>query len=142
MNGLFYSSKRTVRNLHQIDLEASLTLKEINGDSFNRKNFLIALTNALKEILEQRDINVLIEKVFALEGDISRIKRESPDNLIVDDLSEFYKALSPILLRVVWETTSFVNNVDEFVDKIVESLRVSLEEELFYWQEELKSIDK
>lgn len=95
------------------------------------------VTRELKGLLQKENIFDFINAFFELETDLHQVI----DNLEFEvDLSfdEFYKNLSPVIMRSIIENSANPDNAELILKSIKESLRIALEEEL-YRLEDLKS---
>ena len=134
---------KNVRREHLLDSEN----EERGLSSFiHRKtldeNELTSITKAfcydLKGLLELSDLKEIISGIFRLENHIFLIKDKwTSAELLIPELGDFYKSLAPMLLRGVWEFNEIYNEKADLNKSLKESLRVSLEEELYYWQKQL-----
>jgi hypothetical protein len=142
MDHSLYTSKK---NIKLPGFQAALLPEIILDDFLDRQitegEFLLALCNSFKDILDKKTVRSIIESIFKLEGTLYKLKAKYPENSIIEDLADFYKSLSPMLLRVMWEQTAVGRTSTNLLDGLVSSLHVALEEELFYWQDRLKSVD-
>ncbi len=142
MDNSLYTAKANIKlHGHQVDLFPELTLEELLDHDFVEVKYLKALCSHFHVILDSSSLRILIEGIFHLESVLLKLKDKNPTNEIIEDLSDFYKSLSPILLRIIWEQSSAEVDSGTLLDGLVASLRVALEEELFYWHERLKSVD-
>lgn len=86
----------------------------------------------LKAILQKENLFDLIQSFFDLETDLSHasdlVDSDSEINLI--NFDEFYKNLSPVLMRALLENVGTPDNAPVILKSIKEALRISLEEEL------------
>ena len=118
----------------------------IHKKSLNDKDLVLIIKSFcgdLKSILKLSDLREVISSVFKLENHVFLIREKwSSDESLLPALGDFYKALSPMLLRAIWEYNESYFKEDDLNKKLMESLRVSLEEELYYWQEQADSLQK
>ncbi len=132
----FYRVKKS--KLFDEKMDNVLSLSEISGKE--RVHVVKAFCNDLRLVLSCVHVNDMIEKIFQIDlllqniQESNSVAESSRDGLQSDQipsLSEFYKSLSPILLRSLWE-----NSDNSELSKVwLESLRVAIEEELYFWQE-------
>lgn len=142
MNSFLYTSNKNIKHQgHGPIISSEIELENLLERVFEQKEFLQALCNGFRSVLECNDLKNLVEAIFRLEGQLYKLKEKYPKNSMIEDLSDFYKSLSPMLLRVIWEQAAMQEQESSLLDGLVSSLRVALEEELFYWQERLKSVD-
>ena len=96
----------------------------------------------IKRILATGDLSELIEGIFALENTLEALAsdpRYEGDEL--PHLGDFYQHLSPLLLRLVVESQREGGDEESILQSWPEALRVSLEEEVYLWQEKIQNID-
>lgn len=93
----------------------------------------------LKLCLDHENLKSCLEHLLNLE-----ILLEELEELYGDDgphLFEFYRHLSPGLLRVLWESCAEDVDQEELKHRWFEALRVSIEEELYVWQEKITEMN-
>lgn len=84
----------------------------------------------LKAALKKDNIFDLINSFFELEQDLHQALN-SVDFEISFNFDEFYKNVSPLLLRSVLENSNHPDDAHAILKSIKESLRIALEEELY-----------
>lgn len=95
---------------------------------------LKSLCEEVKGCLEHEDLKSCLQAFFKIEFFLQELEEEISE---VPSLKEFYEVLSPTLLRVLWEGLEGDLKLEELKDRWLEALRVSLEEELYLWQEKM-----
>ncbi len=135
MEGSVYSNLGLKRNrtYQEKRSDEALTLKDFiehkwtlsNADELKR-----TFTRELKTVLLKENLFDLINAFFELEADLHHAIA------IVDfevnlNFDEFYKNLSPVLMRALLENANNTGKVDLILKSIKESLRIALEEELY-----------
>lgn len=109
------------------------TLKDI----LDRKVFINSpselkqiFVNDLKNVLQKENVFTLIENFFQLEHDLHLAQDQFDFDNSPLNFEEFYKNLSPILMRALLENANQANNAENLLKAIKESIRIALEEEL------------
>ncbi len=85
----------------------------------------------LKLILKKENLFDLIHSFFELENDLNLVVDQVDFKSSVVNFDEFYKNLSPILMRSLLENAQAPENAQLLLQSIKESLRIALEEELY-----------
>lgn len=112
----------------------NLTIKD-----FIENKWSIANISELKEVfireikflLNKENLFDLIQAFFELETNVQLAVEKM---MIEEDLSfdEFYRNLSPVLMRSLLEVSAYSNNNEMILNSIKESIRISLEAEIFH----------
>ncbi|MDO9184323.1 MAG: hypothetical protein Q7U04_18050 [Bacteriovorax sp.] len=84
----------------------------------------------LKLILKKENLFDLINSFFALENDLNHVLDQVEFEVSILNFDEFYKNLSPVLMRSLLENSENSENAELVLQSIKESLRIALEEEL------------
>jgi RNA recognition motif-containing protein len=129
-NSLGLRMKRTLRDRPANEL---LTLKD-----FIAKKFMIhdedelkrIFVKDLKNILQKENLFDLIQGFFELETDLSHAYERLEFESSLVNFDEFYKNLSPVLMRSLLENANQPDNAGMILKSIKEALRIALEEEL------------
>ena len=135
MEGSTYSSlglkmKRTFREKEGSEL---LTLKDFVEHKFvihNEKELKRFFIKDLKVILAKENLFDLIQGFFDLETDLSNASERLDFEAALVNFDEFYKNLSPVLMRALLENVNSPDNAPMILKSIKEALRIALEEEL------------
>jgi len=98
----------------------------INSPSELKQIFI----NDLKNVLQKENVFSLIENFFQLEHDLHLAQDQFDFDNSPLNFEEFYKNLSPILMRALLENANQANNAENLLKAIKESIRIALEEEL------------
>lgn len=86
--------------------------------------------NDLKAVLQKDNVFSLIENFFQLEHDLNEAQDHFGFDVTPLNFEEFYKNLSPVLMRSLLENATQANNAENLLKAIKESIRIALEEEL------------
>ena len=112
-----------------------LTLKDFIERKFHIQNVTELkriFIKDLKAILQKENLFDLIQSFFDLETDLGHaselVDSETDINLL--NFDEFYKNLSPVLMRALLENAGTPDNAAVILKSIKEALRIALEEEL------------
>ncbi len=142
MESSLYSARKyfSVKKQFFSDDETSLHLL-LRRSHFTAEEITKAVIVSLKQLLAEGDLKSFIEQLLELESDLVLLNKRDEFVGISDELSDFYRGLAPMLLRVIWEQLSFNDSAPELLHELLTSLRVAVEEELFYWQQKRKSVD-
>jgi hypothetical protein len=85
----------------------------------------------LKAVLKKENIFELINGFFDLETDLHNVLDQVDFEVNILNFDEFYKNLSPLLMRSLLENSRNSTNAELLLKSIRESLRIALEEELY-----------
>lgn len=105
------------------------------------EDFIKIYCSELKAILNQDNIRSMAVLIFELDKKIKKIITIHADDFVfleeLPSLESLYRALSPLFLQTFIEI--FDNDCDEsLVAKgWLEALRISIEEEIYIWQEKI-----
>jgi hypothetical protein len=135
MEGSTYSSlglrmKRTLREKPETEL---LTLKDFVSHKFiihSQDELKRIFVKDLKSVLLKENLFDLIQGFFDLETDLSHAFERLDFESTIVNFDEFYKNLSPVLMRALLENANQPDNAAMILKSIKEALRISLEEEL------------
>ena len=95
-----------------------------------------AFNRGLKLVLQKENLFELINSFFELESDLHQILDLVEFEVSVINFDEFYKNLSPVLMRALLENEKNPDNAEMILKSIKESLRIALEEELYQLEEQ------
>ena len=113
--------------------------KEIYSSSYER--IVLSFCEELKKILEIKSVKDISVRVFELDHTLSVLYSEWSDELVSKDelphLTNLYMTLSPLFLQTVLENSENENAVDGVYKGWLEAIRISLEEEIYIWQEKI-----
>nr|BDT29629.1 hypothetical protein BHI3_30950 [Bacteriovorax sp. HI3] len=134
MEGSVYSS---------LGLRMNRTFREKQGELLSLKDFLehkFVIQNQdelkkifikdLKGILQKENLFDLIQGFFDLETDLNNAYERLDFEITQVNFDEFYKNLSPVLMRALLENATQPDNAVMILKSIKEALRIALEEEL------------
>ncbi len=113
--------------------EDNLTLKDFIEHKFtlhNEEELKKTFSRELKGILQKDNLFDLITAFFELETDLAAAV-DSVDFEVNLNFDEFYKNLSPVLMRSILENSNRPDNAAQILKSITESLRIAIEEELY-----------
>jgi hypothetical protein len=115
----------------------SLSLKDFleNKWSIQGKSELqIVFIKELKKLLEIENLEILINEVFNLEEELKDaiIKLDLADDMF--NFEEFFKNLSPVLLRSLLDISTQWNSSEQLLNSIKESVRIAIEEEIYQFE--------
>lgn len=112
-----------------------LTLKDFIERKFHIQNvseLKKIFVKDLKAVLQKENLFDLIQSFFDLETDLNNASDlvDSDTDINLVNFDEFYKNLSPVLMRALLENASSSDNAQLILKSIKEALRIALEEEL------------
>jgi hypothetical protein len=124
---------RMNRTFHDKREEGIFTLKDILDHKWSlgsNEELKKTFARELKSILKKDNLFDLINGFFELESDLHQVQDLVEFEVSVLNFDEFYKNLSPVLMRSLLENAQTPDNADLMLQSIKESLRIALEEEL------------
>lgn len=135
MEGSIYSNLGLKKNrTFQEKRDSKLyNLREIIERKFivnEASEFKQAFINDLKNVLLKDDVFQLIESFFFLEQNLYLALEQVDFDTPVLNFEEFYRNLSPVLMRALLENVNNSSNAEAILNSIKESIRIALEEEL------------
>lgn len=122
---------KTFKDKRESDL---FTLKDFIDNKWviqDRLELKNIFTKELKNLLLKENLFDLIDSFFELESDMHTAQEKL---LVEDDLlnfEEFYKNLSPVLLRAMLDIAHASNNSEVILSSIKESIRIAIEEQIY-----------
>lgn len=122
--------KRTYRSNEASEL---LTLKDFVEHKFiikNQEELKRIFVKDLKRVLYKENLFDLIQGFFDLETDLGNAFEQLDFEVSLVNFDEFYKNLSPVLMRSLLENANQPDNAEMILKSIREALRIALEEEL------------
>ena len=122
--------KRTYLNNETSEL---LTLKDFVERKFiikNQDELKRIFVKDLKRVLLKENLFDLIQGFFDLETDLGNAFDQLDFEVSLVNFDEFYKNLSPVLMRSLLENANQPDNAVMILKSIKEALRIALEEEL------------
>jgi len=136
MEGSVYSNlglkmNRTFREKRDEDV---FTLKDFLEHKFTistKEELKKTFARELKVILQKENLFDLINGFFELETDLHHVLDLVEFEVNDFSFDEFYKNLSPVLMRSILENAQSPDNASQILKSIKESLRIALEEELY-----------
>jgi len=136
MEGSVYSNlglkmNRTFREKRD---EEIFTLKDFLEHKFTintKEELKKTFARDLKIVLQKENLFDLINGFFELETDLHHVLDLVEFEVNDYNFDEFYKNLSPVLMRSILENAQSPDNAPQILKSIKESLRIALEEELY-----------
>lgn len=122
--------KRTYRSNEASEL---LTLKDFVEHKFiikDQDELKRIFVKDLKRVLLKENLFDLIQGFFDLETDLGNAFEQLDFEVSLVNFDEFYKNLSPVLMRSLLENANQPDNAAMILKSIKEALRIALEEEL------------
>lgn len=137
-----YGSKGPVKRDHLLkpspmSLQELVQLSKESPALISHELILKSLCEEMKGCLEHEDLKSCLQAFFRIEFFLQELQEIQDEISELPSLKEFYEVLSPTLLRVLWEGLEGNLKLEELKDRWLEALRVSLEEELYLWQEKM-----
>ncbi|MCK5882149.1 MAG: hypothetical protein KAG61_00555 [Bacteriovoracaceae bacterium] len=110
-----------------------------NWGVLSQYDIIKALCYELKMLLDSQDVGSLVKGIFTVEGHLSLLDEiyEGNDS---PDLDRFFRNLSPVLLRALYQNSTHPVNTDLIIHDWIEALRIAVEEEYYFWQEQLLEV--
>lgn len=112
----------------------NLTIKDFIDNKWsiaNKSEFKEVFIREIKVLLNKENLFDLIQAFFELETNV----QIAVEKLMLDEelsFDEFYRNLSPVLMRSLLEVAPYSNNNEMILNSIKESIRISLESEIFH----------
>lgn len=136
MEGSVYSNlglkmNRTFREKREEDI---FTFKDFLEHKFTistKEELKKTFARELKVVLQKENLFDLINSFFELEADLYHVLDLIEFEVKEYNFDEFYKNLSPVLMRSLLENAQSPENAPLILKSIKESLRIALEEELY-----------
>ncbi|RPJ73975.1 MAG: hypothetical protein EHM20_11370 [Alphaproteobacteria bacterium] len=136
MEGSVYSNlglkmNRTFREKRDEDV---FTLKDFLEHKFTistKEELKKTFARELKLVLQKENLFDLINSFFELETDLHHVIDLVEFEVNNFNFDEFYKNLSPVIMRSLLENAQNSDNAPQILKSIKESLRIALEEELY-----------
>lgn len=93
-----------------------------------------AYCSDLKWILDVDNLSNIVEKVFEVESGLEQLalQWEFSEGVALPKISDLYQTIGPLFLRTLMESEGGSSQISK---KLIEALRVSIEDELFRWKE-------
>lgn len=84
----------------------------------------------LKSVLQKENVFDLVNSFFELESELFQVLDQLDFQTNIQNFDEFYKNLSPVIMRSLLENSQSSNDPSALLQSIKESIRIALEEEL------------
>lgn len=132
----FYKS-----NLSSLDFDnvksIDLLVEDVEkGEILESTEFFRSYIYELKNILDEDSPKKALECFFKLEHNLDKFYSHLALDEDFPDLLAFHRNFSPTVLRIFWEAIS-LNENDSLMERVLEAFRIALEEELYFWHENL-----
>jgi hypothetical protein len=115
--------------------KTSLSRLHVNKQTdISESDFLNAFLEDLKIVLTKNDLKELIDKILQIEANLLHYE-EMDIPIFSEVLKDFHNILSPILLRIISANLNTNKSLEDLDLELKEALRVSIEEEIYIWQE-------
>lgn len=121
--------------LYAGDGESLFSLKAEHLHRVPTSKVLQLFCNELKALLAIEATLELFKRVESLEFHIESLREEDPDK--VPNLDDFFKVLSPVLMRAIIENIESDEGREALHQGFQEALRIAIEEEIHIWQEKI-----
>lgn len=135
MEGSIYSNLGTkINRTFKEKRDSELTLSDHLQNKIvisTREELDKIFLSELKRVLAKENLKDLIESFFELENNLSLVLDSVEFEFIEFNFDEFYKNLSPLLLRSLLEHTRASQENDQLIYSLKESLRIALEDEYY-----------
>ena len=136
MEGSVYSNLglRMNRTFREKRAEEIFTLKDFLDHKCslnNNEELKKVFARELKIVLQKENLFDLINGFFELETNLHLVLDQVEFEVSVLNFDEFYKNLSPVLMRSLLENSKDPDNASLLLQSIKESLRIAMEEELY-----------
>jgi len=136
MEGSVYSNlglkmNRTFREKREEDIFTFKDLLEHKFTISTKEELKKTFARELKVVLQKENLFDLINSFFELEADLYHVLDLIEFEVKEYNFDEFYKNLSPVLMRSLLENAQSPDNAPLILKSIKESLRIALEEELY-----------
>ena len=119
-----------------------LSIRDINANQFNIQNIdelKQIFTSDLKNVLKNEDVFSFIRDFFDLETEMQIASDRMALDESIFNFDEFYKNLSPVLMRAILENSKCPEDGELILKSIKESLRIALEGELYRFEDQYDS---
>ena len=117
------------------DGESLFALKPEQLHRVNSNKVIQMFCHELKDLLAIEDSLELFKRVESLEYHLETLREEDPEK--VPSLDDFFRLLSPVLMRAVVENMETNEGREALHQGFQEALRIAIEEEIHIWQEKI-----
>ncbi len=101
----------------------------------NQNRIIQMFCHELKSLLSLDEPLELLKRVESLEFHLETLREE--DSQKVPNLDDFFRVLSPVLMRAVIENIETNEGREALHQGFQEALRIAIEEEIHIWQEKI-----
>lgn len=121
--------------LFKEDGESLFSLKPEHVHRITTGRLLQMFCHDLKDLLTIEEPLDLFKRVESLEFHLESLREEDSDK--IPNLDDFFKVLSPVLMRAVIENIESDEGREALHQGFLEALRIAIEEEIHIWQEKI-----
>ena len=106
------------------------------------EDLIRAFCQELKDLLTLEDLPELIAGIFRIESDLQKFTQQEEFRAnsaeLIPSFEEFYRQLTPIILRSIADNPVILGDAQQLNKLWKEALRISLEDELYFWQNKIQ----
>ena len=140
MENIIYSNlgnkiNKTFKDKRENDLFTVKDFIENKWTIHQPEELKLTFIKDLKLLLKKENLFELIESFFELEHNMQLAEEKLALDSSLINLDEFYRNLSPVLLRGLMDQSNQSNNSEIILNSIKESMRISLEEQIYSIEE-------
>ena len=106
------------------------------GSILESNEFYRSYVYELKLILDEDSPKHALDNFFRLENNLEKFYSLLTLDEDFPDLLTFHRNFSPTVLRIFWESISLGDD-EPIIERVLEAFRIALEEELYFWHENL-----
>jgi hypothetical protein len=117
------------------DEESLFSLKADHLHRVSNDKVIQLFCNELRSMLSIETTLELFKRVESLGFYLESLREEDPDK--VPSLGEFFKVLSPFMMRAIIENIESDEGREALHQGFQEALRIAIEEEIHIWQEKI-----
>ncbi|PIK14901.1 hypothetical protein [Halobacteriovorax sp. JY17] len=128
-------------SLNSLDYEDSKRIETLvndvkKGGVLESDEFFRSYIFELKLILDEDSPKVALDSFFRLENNLEKFYSLLALDESFPDLLTFHRNFSPTVLRIFWESIS-LDDDESLIERVLEAFRIALEEELYFWHQNL-----
>lgn len=115
-----------------------LTIKDFNENKWtivDKKELQSIFLKELKSLLKKENLFDLISSFFELETQVQIAEEKLSIDKSICQFEEFYRNLSPVLMRSLLEIAATSNSSEVVLGSIKESIRIAIEEEIYHLED-------
>lgn len=110
-------------------------LKRSNWGIISTAEVYRAICHDLKLLLDAEDVRELVKGIFSIENNLQLLSETMEEE--IPSLDRFFRNLSPIFLQALYQNCTHSSDTDQVIHDWIEALRIAIEEEYYFWQEQL-----